>query len=72
MPLRGRGLGSGDAKLAFALGAVLGWYGWPIVLIGTFAGHLFGALYGIGLVESIAAGEPAMVQRCCQSRCNSR
>ncbi|CAM5693193.1 Prepilin peptidase OS=Streptomyces chartreusis OX=1969 GN=HUT05_20535 PE=3 SV=1 [Streptomyces chartreusis] len=45
-----RGFGFGDAKLALVLGTVLGWYGWAIVLVGTFAGYLFGALYGIGLM----------------------
>ncbi|MCZ4603524.1 A24 family peptidase [Streptomyces sp. Lzd4kr] len=45
-----KGLGFGDVKLALVLGAVLGWYGWPIMLIGTFAGYLLGALYGIGLL----------------------
>ncbi|MGW4544077.1 prepilin peptidase [Streptomyces chartreusis] len=45
-----KGLGFGDVKLALVLGAMLGWYGWPIVLTGTFAGYLLGALYGIGLL----------------------
>ncbi len=43
-------------KLALVLGAVLGWYGWPIVLIGTFAGYLLGALYGIALILAGRAG----------------
>jgi len=38
-----RGFGFGDVKLSLALGAVLGWYGWAIVLIGTFAGVLLGS-----------------------------
>ncbi|MFF2844803.1 prepilin peptidase [Streptomyces sp. NPDC058001] len=50
------GMGFGDVKLAVALGAVLGWYGWPVVLLGTFAGFLFGALYGMGLVVVRRAG----------------
>ncbi|MFK0127107.1 prepilin peptidase [Streptomyces nigra] len=54
-PMRG-GLGLGDVKLALGLGAVLGWYGWPILLIGVFAGFLFGAVYGIGLVMAGRAG----------------
>ncbi|WP_327731321.1 A24 family peptidase [Streptomyces sp. NBC_00487] len=45
-----KGFGFGDVKLALVLGAVLGWYGWAIVLVGTFAGYLLGALYGIGLM----------------------
>ncbi|ANS70776.1 type IV peptidase [Streptomyces lincolnensis] len=45
-----RSFGFGDVKLALALGGVLGWYGWAIVMIGTFAGYLFGALYGIALI----------------------
>ncbi|MDN3265667.1 A24 family peptidase [Streptomyces sp. CSDS2] len=44
-----KGLGFGDVKLVLVLGAILGWYGWAIVLAGTFAGYLFGALYSIGL-----------------------
>ena len=45
-----KGFGFGDVTLALVLGAVLGWYGWVIVLVGTFAGYLLGALYGIGLM----------------------
>ncbi|MFH8939538.1 prepilin peptidase [Streptomyces griseosporeus] len=45
-----KGFGFGDVKLALFLGAVLGWYGWPILLAGTSAGYLFGALYGVGLI----------------------
>ncbi|NGO45238.1 A24 family peptidase [Streptomyces ureilyticus] len=45
-----KGFGFGDVKLALVLGAVLGWYGRAIVLVGTFAGYLLGALYGIGLI----------------------
>lgn len=48
--LLSKGFGFGDVKLTLVLGAVLGWYGWAIVLVGTFAGYLFGALYGIGLM----------------------
>ncbi len=39
-------MGFGDVKLALGAGAVLGWYGWPTVLLGTLAGFLCGALYG--------------------------
>ncbi|CAM5283844.1 hypothetical protein SHIRM173S_10744 [Streptomyces hirsutus] len=37
-------MGFGDVTLALGAGAVLGWYGWPTVMLGTFAGFLFGAL----------------------------
>lgn len=56
-----RGFGFGDVKLAPALGAVLGWYGWGIVLIGTFAGYLFGALYGVGLILARRAGRKSAI-----------
>ncbi|MGP3984220.1 prepilin peptidase [Streptomyces sp. KR80] len=44
------GMGFGDVKLALTLGVVLGWYGWPVLFAGAFAGFLLGALYGMGLV----------------------
>lgn len=50
------GMGFGDVKLALGLGAVLGWYGWGSVVLGTFAGFLFGGLYGLALVVLRRAG----------------
>ncbi|MFE9772290.1 prepilin peptidase [Streptomyces sp. NPDC005931] len=50
------GMGFGDVKLALGAGAVLGWYGWPTVMLGTFAGFLLGALYGGALVVARRAG----------------
>jgi leader peptidase (prepilin peptidase) / N-methyltransferase len=50
------GMGFGDVKLALGLGAVLGWYGWPTVVLGTFAGFLLAGLYGLGLVALRRAG----------------
>ncbi|MEU4908399.1 A24 family peptidase [Streptomyces fradiae] len=44
------GMGFGDVKLAVPLGAALGWYGWPAVLAGAFAGFVLGGAYGLGLV----------------------
>ncbi|GHH77351.1 prepilin peptidase [Streptomyces sulfonofaciens] len=45
-----KGMGFGDVKLALALGAVLGWYGWTVLLVGFVAGLVLGGAYGIGLM----------------------
>ncbi|MFH9573696.1 prepilin peptidase [Streptomyces sp. NPDC017230] len=50
------GMGFGDVKLALGAGAMLGWYGWATVMLGTFAGFLLGALYGGALVVAGRAG----------------
>lgn len=55
------GMGFGDVKLALGMGAVLGWYGWPTVLLGTFAGFLLGALYGGALVVARRAGRKSAI-----------
>jgi leader peptidase (prepilin peptidase)/N-methyltransferase len=55
------GMGFGDVKLAVGMGAVLGWYGWPTVLLGAFAGFLFGALYGGLLVVVRRAGRKTAI-----------
>ncbi|MFF7977674.1 prepilin peptidase [Streptomyces sp. NPDC007901] len=55
------GMGFGDVKLALGTGAALGWYGWPTVLLGTFAGFLFGALYGGALVVVRRAGRKTAI-----------
>ncbi|MEV7029490.1 A24 family peptidase [Streptomyces sp. NPDC093272] len=55
------GMGFGDVKLALGAGAVLGWYGWPTVLLGTFAGFLLGALYGGALVVVRRAGRKTAI-----------
>ncbi|HEY5833563.1 A24 family peptidase [Streptomyces sp.] len=44
------GMGFGDVKLAPTLGLSLGWYGWPSVVTGTFAGLALGALAGLLLI----------------------
>ncbi|MGC3004768.1 prepilin peptidase, partial [Streptomyces sp. G35A] len=55
------GMGFGDVKLALGAGAVLGWYGWPTVMLGTFAGFLSGALYGGALVVARRAGRKTAI-----------
>jgi len=55
------GMGFGDVKLALGLGAVLGWYGWATVVLGTFAGFLLGGLYGLGLVLARRAGRKTAI-----------
>ncbi|MEV0170914.1 A24 family peptidase [Streptomyces sp. NPDC050803] len=44
------GMAFGDVKLALGTGAMLGWYGWSAVMLGTFAGFLLGAFYAGALV----------------------
>ncbi|MEU4653203.1 A24 family peptidase [Streptomyces sp. NPDC023723] len=55
------GMAFGDVKLALGAGAVLGWYGWPTVLLGAFAGFLLGALYGLGLLVTRRAGRGTQI-----------
>ncbi|QFQ99676.1 prepilin peptidase [Streptomyces phaeolivaceus] len=47
--IRPAALGFGDVKLALGLGAVLGWYGWGALYLGTFAGALIGSAYTLVL-----------------------
>ncbi|GHD49222.1 prepilin peptidase [Streptomyces galbus] len=44
------GMAFGDVKLSLGAGAVLGWYGWATVMLGTLAAFVLGALYGGALV----------------------
>ncbi|OPG10164.1 prepilin peptidase [Streptomyces sp. GKU 895] len=55
------GMGFGDVKLALGTGAVLGWYGWATVMLGTFAGFLLGALYGGALIVVRKAGRKTAI-----------
>jgi leader peptidase (prepilin peptidase)/N-methyltransferase len=54
-------MGLGDVKLAPALGAALGWYGWPVLITGAFAGLFYGAGYGLGLLVLRRAGRRAVM-----------
>ncbi|MFI2644560.1 prepilin peptidase [Streptomyces sp. NPDC018610] len=55
------GMGFGDVKLALALGAALGWYGWSVVVVGGLAGLLYGGCYGLGLVALRRAGRESAI-----------
>lgn len=55
------GMAYGDVKLALPMGAVLGWYGWATVMLGTFAAFLLGALYGGALVVAGRAGRKTTI-----------
>ena len=44
------GVGPGDAKLALAVGTMLGWYGWPELFVGTFCAFLAGGTYAMALL----------------------
>ncbi|WP_230194947.1 A24 family peptidase [Streptomyces sp. NBC_00080] len=55
------GMAYGDVKLALSVGAVLGWYGWATVMLGTFAAFLLGALYGGALAVAGRAGRKTMI-----------
>ncbi|WP_159771459.1 prepilin peptidase [Streptomyces sp. HM190] len=45
--IRPLALGFGDVKLAVGLGAVLGWYGWGALYVGTFAGAVVGSVWTV-------------------------
>ncbi|WP_419997463.1 prepilin peptidase [Streptomyces boninensis] len=51
-----RGMGFGDVKLALVCGAVLGWYGWGVLFVGTFAGFVLGAVVGLAMILMRRAG----------------
>ncbi|MFI7297767.1 prepilin peptidase [Streptomyces sp. NPDC050121] len=55
------GLAFGDVKLALGTGAVLGWYGWATVMLGTLAAFGFGALYGAVLAVVGQGGRKATI-----------
>lgn len=45
-----RGIGGGDVKLAPLVGVALGFAGWAQLVVGAFAGFLFGAVVGLMLI----------------------
>ncbi|MEV4654798.1 A24 family peptidase [Micromonospora sp. NPDC049301] len=47
-----RGFGLGDAKLALGVGALLGWYGWPVLMLGLLLAFGLSALVSLGLLAA--------------------
>ena len=55
------GMGFGDVKLAGVLGMMLGWFGWPEVVVGAFLGFLFGGVLGMALMAARRATRKSMI-----------
>ncbi|MET8906250.1 prepilin peptidase [Micromonospora sp. NPDC004551] len=47
-----RGFGLGDAKLALGAGALLGWYGWPVLVAGLVLAVTLSAVAGLALLAA--------------------
>ena len=56
---KGRGMGMGDVRLAFVLGAITGWFGPGRSAIGLFAGFAVGSVLGIAMALLVSASSRA-------------
>ncbi|MCR2814138.1 prepilin peptidase [Microbacterium sp. zg.Y1090] len=50
------GMGLGDVKLAGSLGLLLGWLGWPQLVVGGFSAFVIGGIVGVVLMVAGRAG----------------
>ena len=51
-------MGMGDVKLAFFMGALLGW---PNILIAFYGAFISGAVYGLAMMATGRAGKKSLV-----------
>jgi leader peptidase (prepilin peptidase)/N-methyltransferase len=61
LALVSRGMGMGDVKLAAVLGLYLGFLGWGNLLVGAFAGFVFGGVFGLALMLIRRAGRKSAI-----------
>jgi leader peptidase (prepilin peptidase)/N-methyltransferase len=47
-----RGFGLGDAKLALGAGALLGWYGWSVLVLGLVVACILSGVVGLALLAA--------------------
>lgn len=59
--IRPDGMGAGDVKLAGLIGFALGWLGWSELIVGIFAGFLFGGLWGVGVIIARKGGRKTAI-----------
>lgn len=55
------GIGLGDAKLSAVLGMLLGWFGWPQVLLGVLFAFLLGGVFAVVLLATRRASRSTAV-----------
>ncbi len=55
------GMGFGDVKLAGVLGMAMAWYGWGVLVVGTFAGFLLGGVVGVVLIAFRLGNRKTMI-----------